>query len=570
MAYMGGSALSASITDTRLLAGQILGGKYRVSHLLGEGGMASVWAGSNERTGKRVALKLIRPSFMATPGAEAFLHSEGLAASRVNHPNVVTVFDVIEHEGRACIVMELLDGVPFGTYISRNGQLTLRDALVLLLPAMRGVAAAHAQGVIHRDLKPQNIFVCVGPDGRVVTTKVLDFGIATMMDWARGTSTAAVPGLVGTPSYMSPEHIEGSDHLDGRTDVYGFGLLLYEAFTGQMAFPGEPGAELLRRVICEPAVPLRDLRPDLPMGIIGIVETAMAKHPDQRFATLDLMVSAIEDQVMPATPPPLLGTPASGVPSAAMGYSISGPLAFAVPIHIGREPSEQQFSTRIFGQPAKRDPDQGTSDAEAADERGRKDGDVTRAPAPITFEPGSGVASADAVMSGPSTERHRSGVGAAWRGLRGWRAVAGASLFVAIAIGGLTMVRARGRENSLPTTISAPIVHPSSVPAESAQRPTATVAGAAVAPTDDLRGGRADVGATPSPSSPLGAAQHPELLDQSDGAGGAGQDAFDLALVGNKPRAAQPPQSRKKRALSPDRASKHEVPRAGTLRVDDF
>jgi serine/threonine-protein kinase len=310
--------------------------------------MASVWAGTNERTGKLVALKVIRKSFMATPGAEAFLRSEGLVASRVNHPNVVTVFDVIEHEGMTCIVMELLDGIPLGTYLSCNSRLSLDDAVGLLLPAMHGVAAAHDEGVIHRDLKPQNIFICVDLDEHVVTTKVLDFGIATMADWARGRSVAAVPGLVGTPSYMSPEQIEGAAEPDSRTDVYGFGLLFYETLSGQLAFPGKPSVELLRRIMTETAAPLGDLRPDLPLGMVQIVERALSKLPEERFETLNQMVEAIEAQMMQHPPAPASASPS---PMEALNIAASAPLPTALPAHSGEAPSDRLHATRLFVPP---------------------------------------------------------------------------------------------------------------------------------------------------------------------------------------------------------------------------
>jgi len=152
--------------------------------------MAAVWAGTNERTGKRVALKVILQSMATTEDAQRLFHSEALAASRVNHPNVVTIFDVIDHEGMTCIVMEFLDGEPLSSYIARKGALSVSEATALLLPAMRGVAAAHAKDVIHRDLKPQNIFLCIGPDGRVVTSKVLDFGISIMLERVIGLDRA--------------------------------------------------------------------------------------------------------------------------------------------------------------------------------------------------------------------------------------------------------------------------------------------------------------------------------------------------------------------------------------------
>jgi serine/threonine-protein kinase len=257
--------------------------------------MAAVWAGTNERTGKRVALKVILQSLASRPAARELFHSEGLAASRVNHPNVVTVFDVIEHEGMACMVMELLDGEPLNRLIERRGFLTLHEATWLLLPAMRGVAAVHAQGVIHRDLKPQNIFLCVEPDGRIVTTKVLDFGISILMERVLDLSRGL---FLGTPNYMSPEHLAGAAVIDGRADVYGFGLVLYEALTGQMAFPGDPGPALFETIANQPASPLTSLRPDLSDGMVSIIDKAMAKHPDERFANLNEMITAIEVELL--------------------------------------------------------------------------------------------------------------------------------------------------------------------------------------------------------------------------------------------------------------------------------
>jgi len=353
--------------ETILRAGQIVDGKYRVDRLLGQGGMAAVWAGTNERSGKRVALKVILPSLVTTPEAQQLLHSEALAASRVNHPNVVTVFDVIEHEGMTCIVMELLEGEPLGSYIARNGYLSVGEATGILLPAMRGVAAAHAQGVIHRDLKPQNIFICVGPDGRIVTSKVLDFGISVMVERAMDPSAGPAPGLaLGTPAYMSPEHISGAAPIDQRADVYGFGVLLYEALTGQMPFPGEQGPALFERILNQPAPAVTLFRPDLPPGLVRIIDRAMAKQPDQRYPGLNSMVGAIEDELAPATPPPRVLTPLAGVPSLALLEPASGPHAGpAVPAIVKPEPSGQHQETQIlFGFPLEKESKEAVSNHE--------------------------------------------------------------------------------------------------------------------------------------------------------------------------------------------------------------
>ena len=333
--------------DTILQAGQLVGGKYRVDHLLGEGGMAAVWAGTNERTGKRVALKVILRSLATTREAQGLFQSEALAASRVNHPNVVTVFDIIEHEGMACIVMELLDGEPLGSYIARKKFLSVNEATSLLLPAMHGVAAAHAQGVIHRDLKPQNIFICIGPDGRIVTTKVLDFGISVMVERAMDPPAGQTPALaMGTPCYMSPEHVLGAAPIDERADVYGFGVLLYESLTGQTPFPGEPGPDLFHRILNEPAPRVTLFRPDLPPGLVRIIEKAMAKQPDDRYPDLTRMANALEDELAPPTPLPRLLTPLPSLGARAPQSGESEPAVMAI---ARREPSGPHQETILYG-----------------------------------------------------------------------------------------------------------------------------------------------------------------------------------------------------------------------------
>jgi serine/threonine protein kinase len=376
--------------DAILRAGQLVDGKYRVEHLLGQGGMAAVWAGTNERTGKRVALKVILRSLAKTIEAQGLFHSEVLAASRVNHPNVVTVFDVIEHEGMACIVMELLDGEPLGSYIAFRGFLTVSEATAVLLPAMRGVAAAHAQGVIHRDLKPQNIFICIGPDGRVVTTKVLDFGISVMVERVMDLSAGPDPALaMGTPAYMSPEQLLGWAHIDERADVYSFGVLLYEALTGEMAFPGQPGPELFHRIAKDPAPPVTLFRPELPPGLVRIIEKAMAKKPSDRYSNLNLMLGTIEDALAPATPAPRLLTPSAGVPAYALRESSSGRSNSVVQAVLNQEPSEQFQDTQLFiARPTEKDIPVVAMDGQADD--GLKEGLQTAAP-PLPTDPEKGA-----------------------------------------------------------------------------------------------------------------------------------------------------------------------------------
>ena len=287
-----------------LSPGQVVGGKYRVERLLAEGGMAAVWAGLNERTGKQVALKVILPTFARVPEAMELFRREALAASKVNHPNVVSIFDVIEHEGMTCIVMELLEGETLEAYLRKHGRLDLTEAAALLLPAMRGVAAANARGVVHRDLKPGNLFLCKDSEGRLLTTKVLDFGIAMsaerLLDFA--SASGAQPVRFGTPAYMAPEDIEYPQMVDSRSDVYGFGVLLFEVLAGTVPFPGEPSQELLTRILEEAPPKMATHRADLPPVVQDVLDRTLAKDPKDRFPDVEHLIRVMEYHLLPPLP----------------------------------------------------------------------------------------------------------------------------------------------------------------------------------------------------------------------------------------------------------------------------
>jgi len=300
--------------ETILRPGQILDHKYRVEKLIGLGGMAAVWAGENKRTGKRVVLKMILQSLADSEEVRERFRREALAAGRINHPNVVSVFDVFDHEGRDCIVMELLLGEPLSDRLTRQGLMDPDEAFSLLLPALRGVAAAHAHHVIHRDLKPHNIFLCTSADGEYLTTKVLDFGISKILHPSGEANDLTLAGKsMGTPAYMAPELASGGRMVDRRTDVYGFGTVLYEALSGHRPFQGLEGLPLLDHIIKEQPRPLASYRPDLLPEVIAVVERAMAKEPKDRFRSIESLIGAIES-LLPATTLSRALTPVVGVP----------------------------------------------------------------------------------------------------------------------------------------------------------------------------------------------------------------------------------------------------------------
>jgi serine/threonine-protein kinase len=282
--------------------GDLVAGKYRIENVIGQGGMGTVFAGTHALTGKRVALKWMAPELAADQGAVQRFMREAQAAGRIDHPNVVDVYDVGEHEGATFLVMEFLQGETLTAAFARGG-LEARQVIQLLLPAMRGVAAAHKTGVIHRDLKPDNIFLCRGSDGSYREPKVLDFGISKLSSSdsqlnPRLTRTGAV---MGTPYYMSPEQIRGSSEVDQRTDVYAFGVILYEALTGRVPFDADAYSALILEIATGTPKRPRIINRELPQGLEDVVLKAMARESDQRYPDVEALARALEPYAHGAT-----------------------------------------------------------------------------------------------------------------------------------------------------------------------------------------------------------------------------------------------------------------------------
>jgi serine/threonine-protein kinase len=294
--------LGDSITEngqgslSRPKPGDLIADKYQIERFIGQGGMAEVYAGLNIRTGKRVALKWISPALATTKEALSRFRREALAAGRINHPNVVTVFDVVEHLSSTWLVMELLEGDPLSEILNRVGYMEPEPAVQLLIPAIRGVAAAHAHGVIHRDLTPDNIFICRSADGKPREAKVLDFGVSKLADEAA--DQVGITGLghaVGTPAYMAPEQIRGNIPADARTDVYALGVVLYQMLAGRRPFDGQIYSALMIEIATTDPPRLSSIQPHVPPALEAIVHRALARDMDQRFPDVKSFLEALED-----------------------------------------------------------------------------------------------------------------------------------------------------------------------------------------------------------------------------------------------------------------------------------
>jgi serine/threonine-protein kinase len=290
-----GAAADAKPSQT-LAVGEVVADKYRIERLLGSGGMAEVYQAVNIRTERRVALKWILPALATSKEVLARFRREALAAGRINHPNVVTIFDVVEHQGSACLVMELLSGETLADRMKRAGQMSFVETVAIILPAMRGVAAAHFHGVIHRDLKPDNIFLCMDADNSIRDCKVLDFGVSklTVADAATTGDITLSGNVVGTPEYMAPEQVRAGRHADHRIDIYSLAVVFYEMLGGRPPFVGEHFSGLMLDIMQRDPPPLQSLRADVPRRLAGVIHRGLARDLDKRYPDMQSFIAAVE------------------------------------------------------------------------------------------------------------------------------------------------------------------------------------------------------------------------------------------------------------------------------------
>ena len=274
--------------DTGTLDDELLAGRYRVGGLLGRGGMANVYEGLDLRLQRPVAVKLLRPDMAAQPGVRRLFEEEARSAARLSHPNAVAVFDTGEDRGRPFMVMERLPGETLADRI-RRGPADQTWLLGVAHDVLAALAAAHAAGLVHRDVKPGNILM--GADGRA---KVADFGIAKSLEaFAYGPAdVTAANALVGTPAYLAPETLDG-EPATPRSDIWALGAVLFECLAATKPFPGTTPAAVAAAIQGGVPLSLRHLRPDVSAGLCQAVERAVSRRPADRFPTAEAMARAL-------------------------------------------------------------------------------------------------------------------------------------------------------------------------------------------------------------------------------------------------------------------------------------
>lgn len=267
--------------------GKLLDHRYEILECIGIGGMAVVYKSRDHRLNRLVAVKILKPELANDADFRRRFHDESQAVAMLSHINIVSVYDVSHSDGLDYIVMELIDGMTLKQYMQKRGTpLNWREAIHFITQILRALGHAHSRGIVHRDIKPQNILVL--RDGSV---KVADFGIARLASAAQATLTQEALGSV---HYISPEQAKGSQ-VDGRSDLYSAGVVLYEMLTGRLPFEGETPVFVAIQHINSIPIPPRELNPDIPPKLERIILRAMAPDPEQRYPSADAMLADLKE-----------------------------------------------------------------------------------------------------------------------------------------------------------------------------------------------------------------------------------------------------------------------------------
>ena len=253
-----------------------LGADYRIERVIGEGGFGRVYAAADVRLGRSVAIKVIRPEYA---GARAFVdrfRKEGTALAKFRHPGIVPIYDIRERDGLIYYIMPLIEGETLRTKLDARGKLSPKETQRILIELCDCLAATHRGGIIHRDIKPDNIIL----EGFFASALLMDFGIAKATK-AESTTDSGI--AVGTPTYMSPEQAAGDSTIDHRSDIYSVGVLGYHMLTGKPPFTGRTAHQVIAGHVAELPPPIRKNNPSVPKRMADAIEKCLEKRPEDRF-----------------------------------------------------------------------------------------------------------------------------------------------------------------------------------------------------------------------------------------------------------------------------------------------
>jgi eukaryotic-like serine/threonine-protein kinase len=262
-------------------------GRYEIKGALGQGAMATVYKAHDPDIDRTIAIKVLKPELARNDDYRVRFIREAKGAGTLSHPNIVTVYDVGEHEGLPYITMEFVDGVTLGQALERGSRMPLHDAVSIGRQLSAALGFAHKRGIVHRDVKPGNIMLV----GETMTVKVTDFGICRI-EGGEATQATRIGDVIGTPHYMSPEQVLGQP-ADARSDVFSTGIVLYQILTGELPFTGDTLVSVGMKIAKTDPRSLQEVVPDLPASLRRVIDRALKKAPEKRFANGEQLSSAL-------------------------------------------------------------------------------------------------------------------------------------------------------------------------------------------------------------------------------------------------------------------------------------
>ncbi len=309
--------------------------RYVVERELGRGAFGAVYVARHKVIGARVALKVLHSVHAQDPVVVDRFLREARAAASIGSPHIVRVTDAgVTPDQRAFLAMELLEGEDLASYLSRRGRLATSEAIGITSQVLAGLGAAHAAGIVHRDMKPANVFLTRDERGAPLV-KILDFGVSKMKQQpGMDGSLTATGTIVGTPHYMAPEQLVESHHVDGRADLYSVGVMLYELVSGRLPYHADSFGALFKDVLMTAPPPISAVAPDVPYPVAAVIERALVKEPAARFAGAREMYDALQLSVSGVTPAPFpaaIPSTVAGTPMTLPMGGVSGTGALAPP-----------------------------------------------------------------------------------------------------------------------------------------------------------------------------------------------------------------------------------------------
>jgi Tol biopolymer transport system component len=343
--------MDAPVTSPPVRLVDALRDRYVLERELGQGGMATVYLAHDVRHRRQVAVKVLRPDLAATLGGDRFLQ-EIETAARFQHPHILPLLDSGEASGFLYYVMPYIDGESLRARLTRQGELPVADTLKVLIEVTDALAYAHAQGVVHRDIKPDNVLL----SGR--HAMVTDFGVAKAVSEATGRQQLTTAGVaLGTPAYMAPEQATADPNIDHRADIYALGVMGYELIAGRPPFTGRTGQEVLAAQVTQPPPPLCAQRPACPAGLEAVLMKCLEKRPADRWQTADQLLAQLEPLLTPSggtTPATTRPVEAVAPPASparwrrwAAPSALLLALAVAVAVYVTRPPAEVRLGRRV-------------------------------------------------------------------------------------------------------------------------------------------------------------------------------------------------------------------------------